>query len=209
MVLLILLSQFLGFGERVVILKNWISSIGVAGVLVFIVLYALSTLIGVPTSIMTVIAASLYGSIAGITIVSIALTLGAMLAFLLSRYVAQDAVHRWLKDHEKFKKVEDLTHTHGAIMVAITRLVPVIPFTILNYGFGLTRISFSTFAFWTWFSLLPGTILYVVGVDAVTKTLAEGKIPWLLVAIFAVMLTFIILLAKYIHRILKHKPPGS
>lgn len=83
--------------------------------------------------------------------------------------------------------------------MALTRLVPIFPFNLLNYGFGLTRVPFWTYLLWSWFCMLPGTALYVVGEDAFTKGLAQGKVPWSLMGALAgvaVILTFLVRAAR-------------
>ena len=94
----------------------------------------------------------------------------------------------------KFRQLDDMTEQHGAIFVAITRLVPLFPFNLLNYGFGLTKVRFTTYILWSWLCMLPGTILYVVGSDALFTTMREGEIPWVLLGALAVVvaLTFFI-----------------
>jgi len=142
-----------------------------------------------------VAAGALFGSILGVISVSIASTLGASLAFLVARYFARDAVARWLSANEKFRRLDKMTEEHGAIIVALTRLVPIFPFNLLNYGFGLTRVRFWTYVFWSWLCMLPGTVLYVVGADAVIQAITEGKVPWALLGVilaFVVLLTFLV-----------------
>jgi uncharacterized membrane protein YdjX (TVP38/TMEM64 family) len=132
-------------------------------------------------------------------VVSIASTLGASLAFLVARYFARDAIARWLSKKKTFRKLDEMTEKRGATIVALTRLVPVFPFNLLNYGFGLTRVPFWTYVFWSWLCMLPVTIVYVVGTDAVTRAITQGEIPWSLVigvAVAAVLLTFLVRLAK-------------
>jgi uncharacterized membrane protein YdjX (TVP38/TMEM64 family) len=138
-------------------------------------------------------------------LVSIGSTIGAGLAFLVGRYFARDAVARWLNDKEKFKKLDRLTEEHGSIIVAITRLVPVFPFNVLNYGFGLTRVKFWTYVFWSWLCMLPGTILYVVGADAVTKGLAQGRVPWALIGVVVSVVIILTLLVRQARRKLREK----
>ncbi len=70
-----------------------------------------------------------------------------------------------------------MTEKHGAIIVAVTRLVPLFPFNLLNYGFGLTRVPFWTYLFWSWLCMLPGTIAYLVGTDAVILAVTTGELP--------------------------------
>ncbi|PIX86577.1 MAG: hypothetical protein COZ32_02575, partial [Nitrospirae bacterium CG_4_10_14_3_um_filter_53_41] len=83
--------------------------------------------------------------------------------------------------------------------VALTRLVPLFPFNLLNYGFGLTKIPFKTYLFWSWLCMLPATVLFVIGTDAIVKGVSEGKIPWGLIALAAgaaVLLGFLVQSAR-------------
>jgi uncharacterized membrane protein YdjX (TVP38/TMEM64 family) len=81
-------------------------------------------------------------------------------------------------------------------MVAVTRLVPLFPFNLLNYGFGLTKVPFWTYVGWSFLCMLPGTVLYVVGASAVTEAIAEGRVPWVLVAVLAVIAVIIAFLTR-------------
>jgi uncharacterized membrane protein YdjX (TVP38/TMEM64 family) len=69
-------------------------------------------------------------------------------------------------------------------IVALTCLVPLFPFNLLNYGFGLTQVRLGTYIFWSWLCMLPGTPLYVVGTDAVISGLCQGRVPWALIGVF-------------------------
>jgi uncharacterized membrane protein YdjX (TVP38/TMEM64 family) len=97
----------------------------------------------------------------------------------------------------------------GAIIVAITRLVPLFPFNLLNYGFGLTRIPFLTYAFWSWLCMLPGTIVYLVGTDAIVRAATTGEVPWLIVGVFVAALAFVILAVRIAGGKLKEKERGQ
>ena len=89
--------------------------------------------------------------------------------------------------------------------MAITRLVPIFPFNLLNYGFGLTRVPFRTYLFWSWLCMLPGTVLYVVGADAFTRGLAEGRVPGALIGALAAALVILVLLVRYARRMLAER----
>ena len=136
-------------------------------------------------------------------------TLGAALAFAVARWFARDSVTRWLGDNERFAALDRMTAEHGAIMVAITRLVPIFPFTLLNYGFGLTGVRFGTYVLWSWLCMLPGTILYVVGADAVTKGLAEGRVPWSLVGVVVAVAVGLTLVVRRARRSLQNTEPDQ
>jgi uncharacterized membrane protein YdjX (TVP38/TMEM64 family) len=179
---LVLLGRISGIGAHFDDLRVWIEGLGSWGPLVFSALYVFGVVAALPGSAITVVAGALFGSVVGVVVVSVGSTVGAALSFLISRYVARDAVERWMEERETFRQLDEMTRTHGAIIVALTRLVPVFPFVLLNYGFGLTRVRFRTYVFWSWLCMLPATVLYVLGGEAVVRGLADGRVPWGLVA---------------------------
>lgn len=195
-VLIIVLSARMGVGEKLGDLQDWIESLGYLGPLVFIVVYAAATVAALPGSALSIVAGAIFGPLLGVIIVIFAATLGASLAFLVSRFVARSSVERWLEGNDKFKKLDELTGKHGDIMVAITRLVPLFPFNLLNYGFGLTKVPFRTYVIWSFVCMLPGTILYVVGSAAVAEAVREGKVPWILVVVVVMILGIIVVLGR-------------
>jgi len=200
LITLIILARVLGLGERIGELRNWIVGLGIWGPFVFLVLYSVAVVAAIPGSALTVIGGALFGSLLGIIVVINAATLGASFCFLISRYFARDYVSSWLSKSEKFQRLDELTETHGAVIVALTRLVPLFPFNLLNYGFGLTRVPFWTYVLWSWLCMLPGTIVYVVGADALTKGVAEGKVPWLLVGLLVAVVILLALLIPIARR---------
>jgi len=198
----VLLRQ-LGIQEHIPRFRDYIAGLGNWGYVVFIAAYAVFTVLALPGSAMTVIAGALFGSFAGVLVVSAASTLGAALAFLAARYLARERVAAWLAGNEKFRRLEELTARHGEVIVAVTRLVPLFPFTLLNYGFGLTNIRFSTYLFWSWLCMLPGTVLYVVGADIFTRALETGKAPLPLILFVAAVAVILALVARKAAGILK------
>jgi uncharacterized membrane protein YdjX (TVP38/TMEM64 family) len=194
-----ILAMVFGAGEKLGALRGWIHSLGVLGPAVFVGLYTLGVVTGLPGSALTVAAGGLFGSFLGVILVSFASTIGASFSFLIARYFAREAITNWLSRREKFKRLDGMTEAHGAMIVAITRLIPIFPFNFLNYGFGLTKIPFGTYLLWSWLCMLPGTVLYVVGVDAVIQLIIERRIPWILVGVITgvgVLLVILIKLAR-------------
>lgn len=149
--------------------------------MVFTFIYILGVVAAIPGSAITLLAGGLFGSVLGTVVVSVGSTVGAALCFLIARYFARDSVERWVARNEKFRKLDRMTAKQGATIVAITRLVPLFPFNLLNYGFGLTKVDFWQYVLWSWVCMMPGTILYVVAGDATAKGLSQGKVPWNLV----------------------------
>jgi len=207
-IVIFVLALKLNLGARLGELQTWIKSLGTLGPVVFILIYVVATVLSIPGSVITIAAGVLFGSVLGVIVVSIASTIGASLAFLIARYFARGAVEQWLSKSEKFQKLDNLTEKHGAIIVAITRLVPIFPFVLLNYGFGLTKVRFWTYVFWSWLCMLPGTILYVVGTDAIATALREGRIPWVLVTALVIIIAVVIVVTRAARRKLRKKEAG-
>ena len=202
---LFFLARVLGLGERLQEVREWIAGMGTRGMAVYVGLYVIAVVAAVPGLPISIAAAALYGAFHGVILVSIGSTLGASLAFLASRYLARDAVDRWLSRNDKFHRLNRLTEEHGAIIVAVTRLVPLFPFNLLNYGFGLTRIPFWTYVFWSWLCMLPGTIVYLAGTDALVRAATTGEVPWILVGVFVAALAFVLAAVHMAKKKLKEK----
>jgi len=203
LVVLIVLSKVYGLGDRLGDLKGWIAEQGMWGPVIFAGIYAVATVAAIPGSALTIAAGALFGSVVGVFSVIVGATLGASLCFLISRYLARDAIASGLGKSEKFQKLDALTEKNGAIVVAITRLVPLFPFNLLNYGFGLTKVPFWTYVLWSALCMLPGTILYVVGTDAVATAMEEGQVPWVLVGVVVMIIGLLAVVVKQARKKLK------
>ena len=164
----------------------WVNHLGFWGPVAFIAIYAAATVLFVPGSILTLGAGALFGVVQGSAYVSIASTLGAAAAFLIGRYLARDWVARRIARHEKFAVIDKAVADEGWKIVALTRLSPVFPFTLLNYAFGLTRVSLRDYALASWIGMMPGTVMYVyLGSLAQAGTNPRARTPaqWALYSI--------------------------
>ncbi len=157
----------------------------------------------VPRSVLAVIAGLFFGSAVGIILVSISAPVGAGLSFLIARYFAQDATARLLSRNKKINKFYQLTEERGAIIVAITRLLLISPSCLLNYGFGLTKIRFLPYIFWSSLTMLPATVFYVMGAHAITESISQARIPWILVGSVLIALIIMVILMDYALRKLR------
>lgn len=199
---LALAAPALGLGARLAAVRAWIVGLGPLGPFVYVLLYAGATTFALPASLLTVAAGAMFGSWVGVAVVAAGATLGAASAFALARWFARDAVERWLGANPTFRRLERLTERHGAIVVALTRLVPLFPFNLLNYGFALTRVRFGTYLLWSFLCMLPGTVLYVVGADALARAVAERRVPWPLVGVLAATVLLVAWLVRRARRAL-------
>jgi uncharacterized membrane protein YdjX (TVP38/TMEM64 family) len=162
----------------------WISGLGPLGMLIFIALYIISCVLLLPGSILTLGAGAVFGVVQGFIAVLTGATLGATCAFLVGRYLTRDWVARRIAGNEKFKAIDAAVAREGWKIVFLTRLSPVFPFNLLNYAFGLTRVSLKHYFFASWIGMIPGTMMYVyigslagdlasLGAGGRTRTAAE------------------------------------
>jgi uncharacterized membrane protein YdjX (TVP38/TMEM64 family) len=126
---------------------------------VFVIGYVLATVAFVPGSLLTLAGGAIFGLVEGTVVVFLGASLGAIAAFLVSRYVARRAIERRLSG-SRFAALDRAIEKEGRKIVFLLRLSPVFPFVFLNYALGLTRVRLLDYAL-ACFGMLPGTILYV------------------------------------------------
>ncbi len=148
--------------ENVPKIKTWVESFGVIAPLIYIGLYLISTVFFLPGFPVTVLAGFVFGPLWGVFYASIASILSVACAFLTARYVARDLVEGWVRENAQFRKIDEQVEEQGWRILMVTRLVPIFPFNLQNYAYGLTGIRFSTFVFTSAVFMLPGTIALVM-----------------------------------------------
>jgi uncharacterized membrane protein YdjX (TVP38/TMEM64 family) len=126
----------------------------------FILIYMVATVAFLPGSLLTLGAGVLFGIIQGSFYVFIGATLGATLAFLVVRYLARDWVSQKIAGNQKFKAIDQAVGRSGFKIVLLTRLSPIFPFNLLNYGMGVTGVSLKDYVLAS-VGMIPGTIMYV------------------------------------------------
>ena len=115
----------------------------------------------VPASALTLAAGAVFGLAVGTVTASLASTTGAAASFLISRYLARGLVTRKFGDDPRFAAIDREISRSGALIVALLRLSPAVPFGLQNYLYGLTGIGFWTYLLTSWAAMLPGTVMYV------------------------------------------------
>ena len=161
LIVLFLAMKFLPAQQWTTNFKNWLGQMGVAGIFIFIIVYAVATVLLAPGSVLTIGAGFVFGLWKGFLAVSVGATLGASLAFLIARFIARDKVEAIARRNEKFRKIDNAIGKQGAKLIFLLRLSPVIPFNLSNYFYGLTGVKFWPYVFASWSGMIPGTFLYV------------------------------------------------
>jgi len=139
-------------------LQTAIENAGAAAPLIFMLIYILSTVLFIPGSVLTLLGGALFGPVLGTFYSLTAATIGAMLAFLIARYLASGWVTK--KSAGRMQQIIKGVEDEGWRFVAFTRLVPLFPFNLLNYALGLTRISFGQYSIASYIFMLPGALAY-------------------------------------------------
>ncbi len=147
--------------ENVPKIKTWVTSFGRIAPLVYMGLYLVSTVFFLPGTPVTVLAGFIFGPLWGVFYASVASIISVSVAFLIARYVARDLVEGWVKDNAQFRKIDEQVEEQGWRILMFTRLVPIFPFNLQNYAYGLTSIRFSTFVLVSAIFMLPGTAVFV------------------------------------------------
>ncbi len=132
------------------------------GFVLFALVYVVVSLVpGAPAALLTLAGGAVFGFVRGTLLVSAASTIGATLAFLLARTVLRTRVSHLAASSPRFETLTRAVGEEGGRIVALVRLSPVFPFTIVNYLFGLTPVRPVTYVLASWGATLPGTAAYV------------------------------------------------
>jgi uncharacterized membrane protein YdjX (TVP38/TMEM64 family) len=140
-------------------LRSHFAGMGAWAPLLFAAFYAAATLSPLPKSVFTLAAGAVFGLTEGLLVVLGGAMIGAVLAFFVARALGRDGVHRLTG--VRVDRFDDHLARRGFLTVLIARLIPVVPFTVINYLAGLTAIRVRVFLAATALGILPATTAYV------------------------------------------------
>lgn len=158
---LVVAVKFLPVTDWLKEFNQWVKGLGAWGVILYIGVYALATVLFLPGWIFTVGAGVVFGLFWGTVTALCGATIGATLAFLIARYLARQAISKRFAKNEKFKAIDQAIGKQGWKMIGLLRLSPLIPFNLSNYLYGLTAIELVPYILASVVGMLPGTMLYV------------------------------------------------
>ncbi len=129
------------------------------GIIYFSLLYIIAIVFILPGSWLSLLAGFLYGPLLGTLIVFISAFLGASISFFLSKKLFYLRVQNIVKKFSKLSLLEKVINKGGLQLIILTRLSPLFPFSLLNYFYGINKISYKNFSI-SLFCILPGSYLY-------------------------------------------------
>jgi uncharacterized membrane protein YdjX (TVP38/TMEM64 family)/rhodanese-related sulfurtransferase len=154
-------------------LETWVQRAGIWGPVIFAGVYVAATVLFLPGSVLTLAGGALFGPVLGTLYSLTAATIGATLAFAIARYLAADWVAR--KAGGRTRQLIDGVEQEGWRFVAFVRLVPLVPFNLLNYALGLTRVRLLHYVVASFLFMLPGAVAYTYLGYAGREALAGGE----------------------------------
>ncbi len=158
--LAVLISQ-LPIVAWISIAHSWLANQGVWTLPAFITIYVTAAVFGLPNIVLVLAAGTLFGLTQGVVIASGADTLSIAACFVIGQVMGRRWITRSIKESSRFHKLDRAFAQKGWKIVLLTRLSPLLPSNILNYGFSLTKIDFWEYLFFSWLGMLPVIFTYV------------------------------------------------
>ncbi len=172
-------------GDGLELLKNTAKE----NILLASAVYVAVTVVGcvalaLPGVTFAVFAGLIFGPIWGTVLCSLATTIGAVLAFAAARYFLKDSVKPMAMKNKYIKKwLFDEGDKNQLFILMLTRLIPLFPYNLQNFAYGVTDIKLSVFTIGSLVFMLPGTAMYTIG----TAGVADSENRWLYLATAAVL----------------------
>ena len=177
------------------------------GIVTFVFFYIISVLLILPASWLSLLAGFLYGPYFGSIIVFLSAFIGASISFFLAKEYFVKKIVTIISRFPKIKLLEKIINKGGLKLIILTRLSPLFPFSILNYFYGLNKVSYKDFSIGLLF-ILPGTYLYCAlgslsnNLDEIKNLKLNGNTTTTIISIVSTFL-IVYFLTKYSNEVIK------
>ena len=153
-------------------MRQLLDASGIWAPLVFIVIYILGTCLLIPDTIITIMGGALFGAYWGFVYVFTGAILGATTSFFIGRYLGKDFFSTLIGD--KLRKYDEAIERNGFATVLYLRLI-YFPFSVMNFGMGLTQVRFWDYFWGTFLGIIAGTFIFTFLVGTLKEIWAEGN----------------------------------
>jgi uncharacterized membrane protein YdjX (TVP38/TMEM64 family) len=175
--------------------SNWQEAAPWTFRLAFVALFALLSALAIPgCAPLALLAGSAFGGWAGTLIVGLASTLGALMSFLGARHFGRSRLDARMGD--RIRRLDAVVTRHGALALFWLRLVPMVPFPVLNPLLGLSRLSVAGFFWPSLAGLTLGSVPYVWAGQSLGEVLRGGHLDWMPLAAAALGLIVMTVAAR-------------
>jgi len=175
---MVVVGRAIDVGSHLEAAQGWTAALGVLAPAAFVVVYVVATLLGVPGMPFTLLSPLLFGVGPAFVVMVVGSALSAALAFLIARYLARNALAERLAGTDGFARLSALVEEHDWAVIPVLRILPIAPFAVVNYGFGLTGISFWRYFGWSELAMVPMNAVLVLGAGLLFDATARGTASW-------------------------------
>ena len=177
-------SSYLGDMDNLEFLERIVEQNLAMAAIIYIVLTIVGCVVlALPGITFAVIAGVLFGPVWGTVFCSAATTIGAILAFFMGRFFLKDSIRPLAMKNRYLKKwLFDESGKNEIFVLMITRLVPVFPYNLQNFAYGVTDIDAGTYALFSMLFMLPGTAMYTIGAAGLADS--ENRVLYIGIALF-------------------------
>lgn len=167
-------------------LRAFIEGYGALAPVIYMLTYAIAPALFLPGLPITIAGGILFGPFWGVVYSITSATVGACIAFLISRYVGRSWIEEKLKS-PRWKQLDTMVEQHGWKAVAFTRLIPIFPFNLLNYAFGLTKVKFHHYALTSLVCMLPACIAFIVFSSSLLEVIKGNITPSFVIGLLLIL----------------------
>ena len=184
-------SSYLGDTDNLAFLKNMIQDNLPGAIAIYMAVTIIgSVVLALPGVTFAILAGLIFGPVLGTVLCTVSATAGAVLAFLAGRFFLRDSIRPAAMKNKYLKKwLFDESGKNQLFVLMITRLVPLFPYNLQNFAYGVTDISFVTYTVGSFVFMIPGTAMYTIGTAGLAD--AENRMLYIGVALaIAVVVVF-------------------
>lgn len=183
-------SEWLRDTDNLAFLSDMVDDHLPEAVLIYIAVTVIgSVVLAVPGVTFAIIAGLVFGPLLGTFCCVLAATLGAMAAFIAGRFFLKDSIKPAVEKNALLKKwLFDETGRNEMFILMITRLVPIFPYNLQNFAYGVTDISFAAYSIGSFIFMIPGTAMYTIGVAGLADS--EHRAVYIGIAVLLAVIVF-------------------
>ena len=194
---IIILNNQYGWSDYISNTKNFdfVKQMVNDNILLAISIYIVLTVVGcvvlaIPGVTFAVFAGILFGPVLGILACLIATTIGASMAFIVGRFFLKDMIKPMLEKNKTLKKLLFSDNDKSdLIILMITRMVPIFPYNLQNFAYGITDIGFWKYTVYTFIFMFPGVSFFTIGSAGLTVGADKWKY-FIIAGVLAIIVTF-------------------
>ncbi|MFW5499320.1 MULTISPECIES: TVP38/TMEM64 family protein [unclassified Maridesulfovibrio] len=184
-------------------LTAWIEASGNFAPFLFMLINVIGMVLVIPQTLFTVVAGVLFGAVKGTAMCLVSMAVGSSLSFLLGRFVLRGRMFKIFRNNPNFMKMEMLSRKHPLKVLALSRIVPVVPYSIANYLWAATGVRFLPFLIMSVVCLIPETVFLTAGGHLLSAGVRMGTVNLEMVAVLAAAAVLILLLVRAVRRSLE------